>query len=149
MSLVFNSSFDPFRGLELFPANAARKPTAPAYDLVAQGDHNFKLAIAVPGYAASELSLTLDDGTLIVRGQPAQSEESAAEGVKWIRKGISRSAFEQRFALAEHVQVKSADLVSGVLEIELERVIPEALKPRTIAIGKPAVSADKAISQAA
>ncbi|SNB66154.1 molecular chaperone IbpA [Arboricoccus pini] len=149
MSIVFNSSFDPFRGLELFPANGARKPLAPAYDLVAQGEHNFKLALAVPGYAETELSLTVDDGTLIVRGEPKQSEESASDGLKWIRRGISHNAFEQRFALAEHVQVKSANLANGVLEIELERVIPEALKPRTIAIGKATVPADRSISQAA
>lgn len=135
MSLVFNSSFDPFRGFELLPANAARKPASPAYDLVANSEDSYSLTVAVPGYTESELTVTVDDGSLIIRGEPVPANAEGAKDARWIRRGISRGTFEQRFALGEHVQVKSADLSHGLLQIQLERVVPEALKPRTIAIG--------------
>ena len=83
-----------------------------------------------------QLEIVAHDRTLTVKGKVEQVE---SEG--WIRRGIARESFERRFALGEHVRVAGAKLELGVLHIELTREVPEALKPRTIAIGAQAQAA--------
>lgn len=105
---------------------------APDYDVVRTGENSFALALAVPGYAQDELSLSVHEGVLTVAGQAKVPGQS---GVTWLYRGIPRGGFERRFALADHVEVRDAQLKDGVLTIQLAREVPEALKPRTITIG--------------
>ncbi len=122
-------------------SSVAAVDTGPSYDILATGEDRFAIVLALPGWKAEELSISVENGVLAVKGQPA---EPKAE-VKVIQRGIVRQAFERRFALAEHVEVKGARLEGGLLEIELVREVPEALKPRTIAIqGKAGEAGDLA-----
>ncbi len=105
-------------------------PAGPAYDIRKAADDSFVLSVAVPGYAEKDLEIVAHDRTLTVKGKVEQAD---SEG--WIRRGIARESFERRFALGEHVHVAGAKLELGVLHVELKREVPEALKPRTIAIG--------------
>ena len=102
----------------------------PPFDLVQESDDRYRITIAVAGFRPGEIEVTTQQNLLTVSGR--RSDEG---GARYIHRGIAARAFERRFALADHVQVKNADLRDGILSIELEREIPEAMKPRRIEIG--------------
>lgn len=105
----------------------------PPFDLVRTGDNRFRIDLAVAGFRPDEIDITAQQNVLIVSGR--KSEESDEENSDYIYRGIATRSFERRFALADHVRVKSADLSDGLLSIEMVREIPEAMKPRKIDIG--------------
>ncbi len=125
----------PFALLDRMLAEAPRPSfvaTAPfAYDLVRTGENGYRLELPVAGFAESDLEIEAKGDTLTVRGRVA--ERPAGETV--IHAGVGRGAFERSFTLAEHVQAVGARLERGLLLVDLVREVPEALKPRTIAIG--------------
>jgi len=104
----------------------------PPYNIEKLGDNDYRLTMAVAGFGEDELDITVKEGTLIVSGR-AQPE---AEETTYLHRGIARRAFERRFDLADHIEVRGASLVNGLLNIELVREIPEAMKPRSIKIEK-------------
>lgn len=114
----------------------ARVPAAGGtdYDLTRTGDDRYRLALAVPGFAADDLVVEVEAAELVVRGTPAPGNDGAAV----LHRGFVRRPFERRFALGEHVRVEDARLEHGLLRIDLVRDVPEALRPRTIAIDKAA-----------
>jgi molecular chaperone IbpA len=134
MNVVTMPLYSPLRRFErladelLGVAEAA--PSGPAYDIRKTSDDAYVLSVAVPGFAENDLEVVAHDRTLTVRGK---TEPGEANG--WVRRGIARETFERRFALGEHVIVNGARLELGILNVELAREVPEALKPRTIAIG--------------
>ena len=89
------------------------------------------LTLAVAGFGPDDIELVVQDNTLRVSGRAA----SQPAGGELLHRGIAARAFERRFALADHIQVENADLVHGLLRIGVKRIVPEALKPRRIAIG--------------
>jgi len=105
----------------------------PPFDLIKQGDNEYRIQLAVAGFAPNEIDITAQQNVLIVSGR--KSDESEEGGDDFIYRGIANRSFERRFALADHIQVKSADLKDGLLAIDLVREIPEAMKPRKIAVG--------------
>jgi molecular chaperone IbpA len=105
----------------------------PPFDLIKKGDNDYCLQLAVAGFARDEIDITSQQNQLIVSGR--KSDETDQKGGDFIYRGIANRSFERRFALADHVQVKGADLKDGLLSIELRREIPEAMKPRKIDIG--------------
>ncbi|MDT7935281.1 MAG: Hsp20 family protein [Sphingomonadaceae bacterium] len=103
----------------------------PPFDIEKTGDDQFRIAIAVAGFRPDEIEITSQNATLIVTGRKA--EENGER--QWLHRGIAARAFERRFELADYIVVHSADLRDGLLTIELKREVPEAMKPRRIAIG--------------
>jgi molecular chaperone IbpA len=101
----------------------------PPYDIVKTGDDNYRISIAVAGFAQDDLDITFQSNLLTVTGR---KQEVAADG--YLHHGIAGRPFEHRFELADHVRVNGADLSDGLLSIDLVREIPEALKPRKISI---------------
>jgi len=101
----------------------------PPYNIEKAGDDAYRISIAVAGFSEADLDVTVDDGTVTVTGK-SQADDSGT----YLHRGIARRAFERRFHLADHVKVNGAQLVNGLLEIDLVREIPEELKPRKIAI---------------
>jgi molecular chaperone IbpA len=106
----------------------------PPFDLIKTGENDYRIELAVAGFKPDEIDITAQQNVLIVSG--SKKEESESKGADYIYRGIANRSFERRFALADHIQVKAADMKDGMLSIELVREIPEAMKPRTIAIGK-------------
>jgi molecular chaperone IbpA len=88
--------------------------------------------MAVAGFSENELSITTENNRLVVTGE--KPEEQEGEENAYLYRGIATRSFERRFNLAEHVKVTGARLDNGLLHIELEREIPEAMKPRSIEI---------------
>lgn len=105
-------------------------PSYPPYNIESLDENNYRITLALAGFSDNDLEITSEQNTLTVKGKKA----SEVEG-KFIHRGIANRSFERRFQLADHVNVKAANMVNGLLHIELEREIPEAMKPRTIAIG--------------
>ena len=105
----------------------------PPFDLIRTGENDYRIELAVAGFKPDEIDITAQQNVLIVSGRKA--EESEEKALDYIYRGIANRSFERRFALADHIQVKGADLKDGLLAIELVREIPEAMKPRKIDIG--------------
>ena len=105
--------------------------TYPPYNIERTGETAYRITMAVAGFDETELSIESRENVLTVKGEKAEKEDAPAEV---LYRGIAGRAFERRFQLAEHVEVKGASLKNGLLHIDLVRVIPEAMKPRTIAI---------------
>ena len=119
-------------------------PGYPPYNIERTGDNEYRVTVAVAGFAEPELSVVAKENTLTIRGE--KNAEEAEKRGDVLYRGIAARAFERVFQLADFVQVKGAKLENGLLHVDLLREIPEAKKPRTIPIGngKPA---DKAVEQ--
>ena len=105
----------------------------PPFDLVKEGDNEYRIQLAVAGFKQDEIDITAQQNVLIVSGRKADETEDKSND--FIYRGIANRSFERRFALADHIQVKGADLKDGLLSIELAREIPESMKPKKINIG--------------
>lgn len=122
--------------------NAMRLDAAPGYppfNVEQIGENDFRIELAVAGFSQSELTIEFKENTLLVTGKKAPVEEAR----RFLHRGIAERSFERRFGLADHVIVQGARLADGVLTIDLVRQLPEALKPRTIAIDTVAKDAGK------
>ena len=130
--------------------DAASAPAYPPYNIAKTGENAYRLTMAVAGFGQDDLDVTVRDNQLIVSGK--LKEESSGE---LLYRGIAGRAFERRFALADHIVVDGADLQNGLLHVALKRVVPEALKPRKIAISgtqdavQPTIANDSAVTSAA
>ena len=102
----------------------------PPYNIEKLGDDDYRISMAVAGFGEDALDVTVRDGTLIVSGKGEKRDVEQ----KFLHRGIARRAFERRFDLADHIQVTGARLENGLLHIDLVREVPEAMKPRQIAI---------------
>ena len=114
-------------------AGFEQAPTYPPYNIERTGENAYRISIAVAGFAENDLTIEAKENTLTIRGEKQEkSEENKGEV---LYQGIAARAFERRFQLADYVQVKGAALENGLLHVDLVREIPEAKKPRQIAIG--------------
>jgi molecular chaperone IbpA len=116
----------------------------PPYNIERTGENAYRVTLAVAGFAEKDLGIEVSDGVLTVTGK---REEAQKPG--YLHHGIAGRAFERRFQLAEHVEVRSAKLENGLLHVDLERIVPEALKPRRIAINAPELKAIEGSAKAA
>ena len=112
----------------------------PPYNIEKTGEDSYRISIAVAGFGRDGLDVEVRDGVLSVKGKTADD----ADGVKYLHRGIAGRAFERRFQLAEHVRADAADLVNGLLTIDLVRELPEAKKPRQIEIKTSVIEHQKA-----
>ncbi|MEZ5871078.1 MAG: Hsp20 family protein [Nitratireductor sp.] len=109
-------------------------PAYPPYNIERTGENAYRISMAVAGFGEDELSIESRENTLTVKGDHA--EQSSEDGKEVLFRGIASRSFERRFQLADHVEVRSANLENGLLHIDLVRNIPEAMKPRKIEIAK-------------
>lgn len=108
------------------------QPTYPPYNIEKTADDAYRISIAVAGFSDDDLTVEVKDGALHVSARKADEDEARA----YLHRGIATRAFQRRFHLADHVRVVGASHENGMLHIDLQREIPEALKPRRIAIAK-------------
>ncbi len=104
----------------------------PPYNIEKSGENDYAITLAVAGFKEEDLEITQERDVLVIRGKIAKEVEN--DGHAYLHKGISTRAFERKFNLAEHVKVIGAELENGLLQVSLQREIPEEAKPRTIAI---------------
>ena len=103
----------------------------PPYNIERLGETEYRITMAVAGFTGDEIKIEVKENALSIAGTKAADEKERT----FLHRGIATRAFERRFQLADHVEVKGADLKDGLLHIDLVRNVPERLKPRTISIG--------------
>ena len=103
----------------------------PLYNIEKVHENDYRITMAVAGFAENELSIEARDGTVTITGEPAKDRD---DGRTFLHRGILARSFKRAFQLADHVQVTGATLENGLLHFDLVREVPEALKPRTIEI---------------
>lgn len=102
----------------------------PPHDVVKTGENSYEIRLAVAGFAQGEIDVTFHDGELTITGDKKKESET----LEFLHRGISARKFTRSFTLAEHVEVRSAMAQDGILTVQLEHVIPESAKPKSIAI---------------
>ena len=137
---LFRSSvgFDRFN--DLFETALRNEPGSsyPPYNVEKHGDDQYRIVVAAAGFQEDDLELQVEKGVLTISGGKRDSNE----GVTFLHQGIAQRAFKLSFRLADHIEIKAADLSNGLLSIDLLRVIPEEAKAKRIPINgtqKPAL----------
>ena len=116
-------------------------PGYPPYNIEKTGDDTYRIMMAVAGFGANDVEITAQENLLVVSGNLGEPRE----GVTYLYRGIATRAFERRFSLADHVKVVGATLAEGVLQVDLERELPAAMKPRRITVESKPASGTKMI----
>lgn len=121
------------RLLNMMEANVTKNAQGgyPPYNIEQQEENKYRITMAVAGFAEQELDITQQENTLIVRGERAPEDNK-----NYIYQGIAERNFERKFQLADYVKVIGAQLENGLLHVDLEREIPQAMQPRKIAINQ-------------
>jgi molecular chaperone IbpA len=117
--------------------DTSNRPDWPPYNIERVGENDYRISMALAGFAPHEIELTQQGNTLIVSGQK-KAEQGQRE---MLHQGLAYRSFKQTFNLADHVRVTKANLEHGLLSVELAREIPEQLRPRRIEVGVPAATA--------
>lgn len=102
----------------------------PPYNVVKHSDDSFEIEVAVAGFTKEDITVEVDQDQLKIKGQRLKDEDTS----KYVYRGLAARDFERVFTLADHMEVGEAELTNGILSVKLTRIVPEALKPRLIAI---------------
>lgn len=113
----------------------------PPYNIEKLSDDDYRITMAVAGFAEADLDITVHDHTLVITGKSHRDEDQA----QYLHRGIAGRSFERRFELADFIRVEGASLVNGLLHVALKREVPERMKPRTISIEAAPAPGPKAI----
>jgi molecular chaperone IbpA len=131
---LFRSSIGFDRWSNLFDAASRADDSAagyPPYNIEKTSDDKYRIMMAVAGFGENDLEIIAQENLLVVTGKLGEPSET---GTTYLYRGIATRAFERRFNLADHVRIVGATLTDGVLQVDLERELPEAMKPRRIAV---------------
>lgn len=119
-----------FNDMDRLYMNSSTTTNYPPYNLVKVNDNEFVISIAVAGFKMDDLDITHSGNVLTIEGAVSEVEDNSV----YIHKGIASRNFKRIFTVADHIEVESADLEYGVLNIYLKRKVPEHLQPKKIAI---------------
>lgn len=117
--------------LDTLTRSEQSQPSYPPYNIELTGEDKYRITMAVAGFTKDELNIEVNQGLLIISAAKSPEEKER----NYLYQGIAARGFERRFQLADHVQVLAADYENGLLHIECQKIIPEALKPRRVEIG--------------
>ncbi|MCP4236577.1 MAG: Hsp20 family protein, partial [Aestuariibacter sp.] len=115
-------------------SRAEKQSSYPPYNIELLAEDKYRITMAIAGFSKDDINIVVEDNTLVINSNKTVDAKDAQER-KFLHKGISERNFERKFQLGDHVKVLTADLENGLLHVDLERVIPEAKKPRKIEIG--------------
>ena len=118
------------------------QPSYPPYNIEKTSDDTYRISVAVAGFADDELSVEVKERAVIIAARKAETEAAP----NYLHRGIATRAFERKFALADHVHVTGAVHENGMLHVDLHREVPEALKPRQIAISSGAKAIEASVN---
>ena len=129
---LFNDPFFIGFNRELGRLNTAHKTnsqTYPPYDLLKLDEDTYRISLAIAGFSREDINISVDNGTLIIKGELVEVIDAEV-----VHKGIAGRKFVRSFALGEYMEVTGAEMKDGMLHINVDRVIPEDKKPKTIKI---------------
>jgi molecular chaperone IbpA len=113
-------------------ARAGSGDNYPPFNIEKRGSDTYRITLAVAGFTTDEIDITAQQNLLVVQGKKNEGPQSG----NFLHVGIAQRGFERRFELADYVRVSGAELENGLLVIDLVREVPEAMKPKKIAIGR-------------
>jgi molecular chaperone IbpA len=125
-SIGFDRLFDVINNMQ---AHEGQDNNYPPYDILRTGDDTYRIQLAVAGFARDDIAITAQQNLLVVAGRKAEPPEH-----QYLYQGISARAFQRQFSLEDHVEVEGASYENGLLQIDLVRRLPEAMKPRRVDI---------------
>ena len=120
----FNRELDRFNNIQKVNTQAY-----PPYDLLKLDEDTYKLSLAVAGFSKENINVSVDNGTLIIKGEIVDAVDAEV-----VHKGIASRKFTRTFALGEYMEVTGAEIKNGMLNIDINRVIPDEKKPKAIKI---------------
>lgn len=134
-----NFDFAPYRRstvgfdrlFNLLEAGAREDDVYPPFDILKDGDDSYRITLAVAGFRSEDIEVVAQQNLLTVTGRRAEDDGKG----EYLHRGIAARTFERRFQLADFIEAGYASFENGLLSIQLRRVVPEAMKPRKIAIG--------------
>lgn len=129
---LFNDPFFIGFNRELGRLNTAYKTNSqsyPPYDLLKLDEDTYQISLAIAGFSKEDIDVSVDNGTLIIKGEITEVTEAEV-----VHKGIAGRKFVRSFALGEYMEVTSAELKDGILNVHVVRIVPEEKKPKTIKI---------------
>ena len=129
---LFNDPFFIGFNRDLARLNTAHKINSqsyPPYDLLKLDEDTYRLSLAIAGFAKEDVSVSIENGTLIIKGEIVEVTDAEI-----VHKGIAGRKFVRSFALGEYMEVSGAELKDGMLNINIDRVVPEEKKPKAIKI---------------
>ena len=129
---LFNDPFFIGFNRELGRLNTAHKTNTtsyPPYDLIKLDEDTYRLSLAIAGFAKEDVDVSVDNGTLIIKGEITEVTDAEV-----VHKGIAGRKFTRSFALGEYMEVTGAELKDGMLHINVDRIVPEEKKPKSIKI---------------
>ena len=109
--------------------NTASRQSYPPYDVLKLDEDTYMVSLAVAGFTKEHITLSVDNGTLIIRGEIVEVTDAEV-----VHKGIAGRKFVRSFALGEYMEVTSAELKDGMLHVNIDRIVPEEKKPKSIKI---------------
>ena len=113
-----------------FTAPSHQNGNYPPHNIVKYSETEYGIEVAVAGFSKEEITVEVDQDQLMITGKKA----TTTEGVEYLHRGLAARDFEQSFTLAEYMEVRGAEVKDGMLKISIERIVPEALKPRQIEV---------------
>lgn len=129
---LFNDPFFIGFNRELNRLNTAHKTNSqsyPPYDLLKLDEDTYKLSLAIAGFSKEDIDVSVDNGTLIIKGEVVEVTDAEV-----VHKGIAGRKFTRSFALGEYMEVTGAEMKDGILNIHIDRIVPEEKKPKSIQI---------------
>jgi molecular chaperone IbpA len=129
---LFRSTVGFDRLFDLMDGYVEQSGGYPPYNIERSDENHYRISVAVAGFGEKDLNIEVKEGVLTVTGQREDTDKPETRA--FLYQGIAGRAFERRFQLAEHVEVRGAKLENGLLHVDLERIIPEEKKPRRISI---------------
>ena len=132
VTVGFDNIFDHFERMFDGEVYNAVSVNYPPYNIVKTGENTYDVEVALAGFSKDDIDVEYAENILTIKSKKVETKDK--DGNDILHKGISKRYFSKAFTIAEHVEVKGAELKDGLLKVSMERIIPEAKKPRTIKI---------------
>lgn len=118
---------------EMHDQIAKNIPNYPPYNIKKVDENKYVIEMAVAGFAKSDIEVTMEDGKLIIEGKVKDDAEEKTDE-QYLFHGLANRAFKRSFALSDHIEIHNAEYLNGILKVALEKIIPDAKKPKKIEV---------------
>ena len=134
LSVGFDDVFDHFESMFNHQYDSINVPNYPPYNIVKTGKYTYDIQVALAGYGKKDVDVSFENNVLTIKSVKDKDEEEVEDNEGVLHKGIAKRMFTKSFTIAEDVEIKGAELKDGLLNVSMEKVIPEHKKARTIEI---------------
>jgi len=134
LSVGYDDVFDHFESMFNHQYDSINVPNYPPYNIVKTGKYTYDIQVALAGYGKKDVDVSFENNVLTIKSVKDKDEEEVEDNEGVLHKGIAKRMFTKSFTIAEDVEIKGAELKDGLLNVSMEKVIPEHKKARTIEI---------------